>query len=614
MRFYLALSSAVPDGRAPIPEHVLAAARTLAHQVLPLPAETLRHTSWQSPAGNTALLAWTNEPDHEWLPQPLTPLAGEEGVLGYSGYLTDPGDLETLRRIPGDPGPRVDHTGGTFGVFRATPAGIDAVTNITRNDPVYSTERARLHVVGNRAALVHLVARAAEEGPGAHLPPAPDYDIPPMQALVRHGFYLTDHTPFRGTTILTECSTLRIRDGAARTVRRDLPEPEPAPSGTRARRARVTALAEALMESVQPVRKHNEAISLSLTGGRDSRLVAALLHAAGIPFRATTRGFDDHPDVILARQICSKLGVTDHRVTPPERDGEDAVVAEHPLPRTARLLRMTEGMNSAFENVIAPKEFLLEARLSGSGGEALRGGWLNDQKNLDRKSLLKKFDTITRAQTAMMTAQANAEGDRLYEAYTSEFDDLTTGLDRMFLRFRSGRWLPGSRTATLIGFCMYHPFLDHRVRWEAMRLSPSWRWSEEVIYQLLQHLAPELARMPVADRPWRFDQRRILNPLERKARGRRKALKPATTVGGFDWRKKLGSEYVAPMRERILDTPELFELVDKEKAETFLREEPLRRAGQTWHLYSMAVLLSNEWLSPSSPAAANAERIRIPIR
>ncbi|GAA4934139.1 hypothetical protein GCM10023224_13320 [Streptomonospora halophila] len=618
MRFYLALASAAPDGAAPIPEHVVAAARALAQRVLPVPPQTLRHTAWQAPRHNIALLAWTNEPEHEWLPEPLAATRDEsgEGVLGYSGYLADPASLRALLDLGGDadPGPLVDRTGGAFGVFRATPAGVDAVTTITRNDPVYYTERSRLHVVGNRAALVHLVARAAEDGPDARLPPTPEYDIPPMQALVRHGFYLTDHTPFRGTTTLTECATLRIRDGVARTAARDLPTPEPAPRGRRARRERVRALADALLESVEPVRRHDEAISLSLTGGRDSRLVAAVLHAAKIPFRATTRGFDDHPDVVLARRICERLGVADHRVQAPELDGDDAVLAEHPLPRTARLVRMTEGMNSAFENVIAPGEFLVEARLSGSGGEALRGGWLNDQQSLDREGLLKKFNTITRAQTPLMTPQAKAEGDRLYTAYTEEFDELTVGLDRMFLRFRSGRWLPGSRTATLIGYCMYHPFLDHRVRWEAMRLSPDWRWSEEVVFQLLTHLAPDLARLPVADRPWRFDQRRMLNPLRRRARRRRHALKARTTAGGFDWRRKLSADYVAPMRERILDTPELFELVDKGRIEELLHQDPVSRPQQVWHLYSMAVLLSDEWLSPAPPADEHAERIRIPIR
>ncbi|MBV2363206.1 asparagine synthase-related protein [Streptomonospora nanhaiensis] len=611
MRFYLALCSAEPDHRAPVADHVVAAARTLAHRVLPVPAETLRHSSWEAPRHNIVLMAWTNEPEHPWLPRPLTPVRvdGEDGVFGYTGYLADPADAERLRAEPGDPGPLADRTAGAFGIFRALPRGVDAVTSLTRNDPVYHCERAALHVIGNRAALVHLVARAAEEGPDSPMPPAPDYDVAPMQALVRHGFYISDHTPFRGTSTLTELSTLRVRDGVARVVSRPLPRPEPAPRRPLARRARLAALTEALVDSVAPVRRHDEAISLSLTGGRDSRLVAALLHAARIPFRATTRGFADHPDVVLARRICARLGVTDHRVTEPEVE-DDAVLAEHPLPRTARLVRMTEGMNSAFENVIAPTSFLLEARLSGSGGEALRGGWLNDQPCLERSALLKKVETITRAQAALMTPQANAEADRYFRRYTAETDDLAVVLDRMFLRFRSGRWLPGSRTATLIGFCMYHPFLDHRVRWEAMTLSPRWRWSEEVVYRLIARLAPPLAALPVEGRPWRFDARR-----SRRWTGRaRPALTATTARGGFDWRRRLGGEYLAPMRERILDTPQLFELVDKERTERLLNEDPVRRPGQVWHLYTLAVLLSNEWLSPTAPLGPGSERIRVPVR
>jgi hypothetical protein len=613
MRFYLAISSAAPGGRAPVPEHVTAAARALARLVLPVPADTLRHDAWSAPGGGTALLAWTNEPVHPWLPAPLLSAAdgAEAGVLGTTGYLADPADLDRLRTAA-DPGPLLDRTSGAFGLFRAVASGFDAVTSLTRTDPVYTTRAAGLHIAGNRAALVHLTARAAEEGPGAPLPPAPRYDIAPMQALVRHGFYISDDTPFAGVAALPELATLRVREGRAEVLRRSLPEPEPDPGTPRARRARLRPLAEALTASVAPVRRHDEAIALSLTGGRDSRLVAAVLHAAGIPFRATTRGLPDHPDVILAGRICAALGVADHRVAEPAREDASTLLAEHPLPRTLRLVRMTEGMNSAFENVISPTAFLPEARLSGSGGEALRGGWLNDQKDLDPASLAARLRTITLAQSALMTPEAAATAERLHAEHLDGCGgDLVRGLDRMFLRYRSGRWLPGSRTATLIGYFMYHPFLDHRVRWEAMRLDPTWRWSEDVVFRLIADLAPPLARLPVADRPWRFDHRRMLNPLHRRARTRRGVLRAATATGGFDWRRRPGPEYVALMRDRVLATPELFELVDRRRAEELLSAEPLVRPSQVWNLYTLAVLLSGEWLAPA-PAPA-PERVRVPL-
>lgn len=617
MRFYLALATA--DPRAPIPAHVLDGARRLADLVLPVPEGSLRHTTWSAPNGNVALLAWTNEPDHSWLPDPLVRLGhgGDAGVLGYPGYLADARDLQRLCTAT-DLGATVDATAGSFGVFRAAPDGVDAVTSITRTDPVYYCQRAGLHVAGNRAVLAHLTARTAEEGEGAPLPPTPEYDIAPMHILVRQGYYMSDDTPFAGLRTLPELATLRIRDGRASVLRRDLPQPEPAPATPRQRRRQVARLADALLASVEPVREHSEGISLSLTGGRDSRLVAAVLHAAGIPFRASTRGFADHPDVVLARRICAELGIEDHHVTEPQRDGSDSVLVEHPFPRTLRLIRMTEGMNSAFEQVIAPPAFLMEARLSGSGGEALRGGWLNDQRDLNRDSLLKRLRTVTLAQSAVMTPEANARAHELFQQFHTMCEpDFPLGLDRLFLKFRSGRWLPGSRTATLIGYCMYHPFLDHRVRWEAMSLSPTWRWSEGVVHELLAHLAPPLARMPIADRPWRFDHRRVYNPLHRIARRSRPALRARTTVGGFDWRRKLGPEYVAPMRERILDTPELFRLIDRSQAERILTEDPPTRPNQIWNLYTIALLLSDEWLPASVTAPATDPRpdpVRIPIR
>ncbi|MBB6170695.1 hypothetical protein HNR23_000755 [Nocardiopsis mwathae] len=627
MRFYLALAAAAPRERAPIPRHVTAAARILADLALPVPEASLRHRAWTSPDGTAALLCWTNEPEHPDLPEPLTDLAGAAraatpggtgGVLGHTGYLADPGDLEALRTTTGI-GPLLDRTGGAFGVFRALPHGFDAVTSISRTDPVYHGEGGGLHVAANRALLAHLVLRAAENGEGAPLPPAPVYDVPPMQALVRHGFYITDDTPFAGIRALGERAALEVRDGKAQVISRDLPTPEPARPGRRRRARTVDELADALVAAVEPVRRHPEGVSLSLTGGRDSRVIAAALHAAGIGFRATTRGVDDHPDVVLARRICAALGVGDHRVLrpriPPEQAADPAfVLAEHPRPRTLRLLRMTEGMNSAFEDVIAPHAFVPEARLSGSGGEALRGGWLKDQADLSHPALIDRLRTITLAQSPMMTPEAEADGEALFESFRTAYaDDPALALDHLYLRYRTGRWLTGSRTATLCGYRYYHPFLDHRVLGAVHRLSPRWRWSEELVLRLLERLAPPLARMPVADHPWRFDHRRVLNPLHRRARRRRPVLRAASTVGGFDWRRRPGPDYVAPMRERILDTPELFRLVDRAATERILTQDPTPRPGQVWNLYTIALLLSGEWLA-SRGAAPDEGRIGVPIR
>ncbi len=79
-------------------------------------------------------------------------------------------------------------------------------------------------------------------------------------------------------------------------------------------------MAEALAEAVRPLGERAAPVQLSLTGGKDSRLVAAALTAAGVPFAARTHGFASHPDVIVAGLIASRLGV-EHTVTEPAAAG-----------------------------------------------------------------------------------------------------------------------------------------------------------------------------------------------------------------------------------------------------------------------------------------------------
>ena len=79
----------------------------------------------------------------------------------------------------------------------------------------------------------------------------------------------------------------------------------------------------------------DERCSLDLTGGVDSRLVAALLAHFGLDFEVTISGVDDHPDVVISRRLAAILG-TEHHLTPHRLD---RLEAELPL-----LFRLSDGM------------------------------------------------------------------------------------------------------------------------------------------------------------------------------------------------------------------------------------------------------------------------------
>jgi len=593
MRAYLAIAA---KERSRLSSELLTSAREIAREILPVLPDDLHADEWVSPDGHTAMLAWTNEKPHQLVPELLIRSGG--CALGHTGYLAGPATPEMLLGAD-DLGAMADLQSGCFGIFRVDPRGFEGVTSITRIDPVYFTETAQLHVAGSRALLVHLVARAAESGLARG---SMNFDVPALQSMVRHGFFTTDETPFRGVTALPVASTLRVRDGARHIERRPLPDAEPLPSGpsVRAKQKLIAPLAEALVASVQPLKRHGEPVLLSLSGGRDSRLIAAVLHAAGVPYRARTHGFADHPDVVLAQRIAQTLGIELQVDLPRESDDSRSTIVGHPLVRACHVIRMAEGMQSAYENMDRPGTFAVAPRMSGSGGETLRGGFLYDQANTSLEGILTRVRKIFLAQEWFMTKQANAVARAAYEEWAAEArKDRFRVLDRLYLEYRTGRWLVGSRTAVLVRSSYYHPFLDNRVVREALRLAPEWRASEEVVYRLIATLAPGLRDIPPEGRRWRFESERPSRWLDRRAWRARAELRSEGRTASFNWRKQHDIDFVRLLSQEILgsDGPaqEVFQVADRSAVEKLLAKAPMSHPNQGWNVYTLSVMLSEQW-------------------
>ena len=608
MRAYLAIAA---RRGAALPPAVLTSSRLIGREILPVLVKDLRADEWISPDGQTALLAWSNEKPHELVPELLT--RGSDRVLGYTGYLAGPSTPEALLRAD-DLGALADGQSGCFGMFRADARGFVGVTSITRVDPVYHAETPHLYIAGSRALLVHLIARAAESGLDR---PTIDFDVPALQGMVRQGFFTTDETPFRHVSALPAASTLTVHDGALKVERRPLPDAGSLPSrlSARAKRGLVEHLAEALVASVQPLKRHAEPVLLSLSGGRDSRLIAAVLHAAGVPYRARTHGFGDHPDVVLARRIAQILGIELQVDLPQRSDDEQSVVVEHPLARACHVIRMAEGMQSAYESMNRPGSFGVAPRMSGSGGETLRGGYLYDQADTSLKGVLARIKTIFLAGERFMTKQANAVATAACAEWTAEArKDRFRVLDRLYLEYRTGRWLVGSRTAVLVNSSYYHPFLDNRVVREVLSLSPEWRASEEVVFRLIERLAPALRDVPPEGRRWRFEGKRPSRWFERRAWRARAALPSPGATASFNWRKQLDPDFVRIMSEQILDADgpaqEIFQVADRAAVERLLAKAPMSHPNQGWNLYTLSVLLSERWRTREP---MKLPEVRIPI-
>ncbi|MFC4909506.1 asparagine synthase-related protein [Actinomadura gamaensis] len=591
MRVYLAMAGKERRGR--IDPLVLAVARRAVEEAVPVPPEALEAVEWVAPDGGVALLGWSNEPKAPLLPPVMQAREGRHA--GYCGYLADREDEEPLL-AKDDLLATTAGLGGVFSVFRADADGVEAATAMARVCPVYHAEAGGVRIVGSRALLVHLVARAALTG---RADPAVDLDLEALHPLVRHGFFTNDDTPFRGVRALPAGSVLRATRGDGTVVRRP-PEPDPREGRGKDGVELIKPLAGALVAAAAPLARHGVPVNLALSGGRDSRLMAAVLKAAGVPFTATTHGFADDPDVVLAERVAAALGI-EHTVdlTVPDR-GRDAVAVQHPFARAHDLIRMCEGMNSAYESVNRYRPFEVVPKTSGSGGETLRGGFLYDQDDITPDGMRGRVRLIFHAAERIMTPEADerAAADHRPWAERADVDGFDV-LDKLYLYFRTGRWIVGSHTATLMNSPYYHPFFDNRVVREAVALSPKWRCSEYPLFHLLETLAPALASIPPEGKRWRFDRDRPPRLIGRRAWKAREALVPEGRTAGFNWRVSYDPAFRDLLQEQIMDGPqELFGIVDRAAVRDALRDAPGRWAKQIWHVYTLSVLISGEWRKP----------------
>ncbi|HEV3069023.1 MAG TPA: asparagine synthase-related protein, partial [Streptosporangiaceae bacterium] len=384
------------------------------------------------------------------------------------------------------------------GTIWADDDGLHARTGVTRVDPVYLAEVPGAVLVSDRASWAAAVAgRLAEPDPVM------------AAAFLSLGYPVGGATPFRGVRALGTERQLTVTAG--RPVMASAPG-----NGTRADGS-YGAVAAALVDAVRPLGERGVPVELSLTGGKDSRLIAAALTAAQVPFRARTHGFASHPDVIVAAMIAGKLGiehvVTEPRPAAPERAPDEADV----LSRLRSAVLVSDGMLSAFENVGRPDPRVTTepVQTGGHGGELLRGGYAPAAWSARRPArawseargteLFRRM--VTRRLVLLRPAAAGAYLASLAPFAASLPRGPLRTLDDFYLVNRAGRWSAAARQAYLLREPLVQPFFgDHVVR--AARAVPlPDRITDRLHRGVLAALCPELLDLPLADSGWKSGPR-----------------------------------------------------------------------------------------------------------
>ena len=441
---------------------------------------------------------------------------------------------------------------------------IRALTSVARTDPVYLGSRGDAIVIGNRASWVASVTGRLT-----------DHDPVMAAALLNLGFPLGDVTPYRGVRALGGAREAIATDGRL-TIRPVVSDPPRA------------GVADALTDTVAPLRSAGELVDADLTGGKDSRLIAAALTAAKVPFRARTHGADGHPDVITAAAVAARLGV-EHIVTTPKPAA--AVTTDDVLARVRGAALVGDGMLSAFENTGRPDpEFAADViHVGGHGGELLRGGYASYAAG--RLATLRGAAQFRRLTTGRLHLLRPAAAAAYLAALTPWTAAFALGprrvLDDFYLVNRAGRWSAAARQAYLLREQLCQPFFADDVVRAARAIPLRDRLASYCYQNVLSCLAPDLLDIPLAGR----------------------------VPAGLDWRRSLPPAIAAFLRGYVLDqgTP-LFDIVSRRAAEHALRASdrpsgpqagpqagppagPPGDPAAVWALATLAARLSGDWLN-----------------
>jgi Asparagine synthase len=552
--FTLAVSAASPRLCAELADR----ARVADPAVMPIPGPAV--VAWRSPDGRAALLHWGRPPD-----------AGE----------------------PASADAAVTSQAGTIWADSATPgsgrAPVVARTSVTRVDPVYVAEVPGAVIVADRATWAAWTASRLDAHDPLH-----------VAALLNPGFPLGSATPFSGVSALTRSTTLHLLNGDLTR----LPAPggaagalPPTPAdGSGGRPSGARAVADGLVAAVAHLADAGQPVELSLTGGKDSRLIAAALVAAGVPVVARTHGFADHPDVVVAAEIARRLGI-EHLVRTPAAPGQQVDV----LGRIRATVLVADGMLSAFENVGRPDPAASSVVTAGGhGGELLRGGYAETAAG--------RPGTAGGLRAALGPARRAARAAELLRRLTSKHLGLIrTGpaagyvaslapwtpalarrplhaLDDFYLVNRAGRWSAAARQAYLIREHLVQPLFDDRVVLAARAVPLADRISGALSAAVLAELCPALIDVPLAGKP------------PKAAAG--------TGQAPFDWRRQYGETIGTLLRDYTFDLGApagLFAVVNRSAAEKVLTL-PHSDHATVWALATLACLLSGDYRHARNPA------------
>ena len=491
MHILLAVSFASHGGSAGLDTLVERCGRRLPSGFDPTP----RVVRW--PDCRTVLLLWSNGR-----------LPGEHHVqtervgLAYAGYLTedDTHPSTLLRRLaPGDGPPRFAESTGGLAAFchleRATGTAVAWATRPMVVGLFYGRNGAGVAAAGTRPLMV---ATALGE---------PRWNGGYARAALSAGFPLGLESPFEGVSAAESGQAVTLRDGDV-SVGPHAP-PAVTTSGD--------AFQNELLRAVGAVGRFLDrpgGVEFRLSGGKDSRLIAAAARHLGLEISVLTRGGAGWGEVVVARQVADALGFA-HRNedTPEPPDIRAAMETAMRLRDAATYPEMMLCLND-LAHYPSPAVVLVKGH-----SHLQRGGWSRRLRPRAPRPAVRKATRSDFVRAEVGAAQAGAidqwfETHRFRPAvrnplrwlYASVYLSQHHYLFWAYEFFQVSKYLQSLRLFHENYTLCVFPLLDERFVHVCADLTPVERTREIAVFRALRDFAPAASRIPLFDDRFRFEK------------------------------------------------------------------------------------------------------------
>ena len=590
-----------------VPSHVVAALSDAG--CVDVPFDPARHVVWSNERETVWFAGWQDGSSDERAPWSID---GDGDLTAFAGRpSTRPGAFPCN-------GATWD---GLAGVFVAATMRRVGRSNVVP-DPLgvglaYWSEAPDYVVVSSRAALAaRLTAKPGSSEPTRN---------PVGAGWLAYGVHAMGRdTGFAGVSVLPEGAVVDIDAEAGVALR--VPPVPPWRTGVDLRRSpdeylddvrdEMTAIIDDALASPGEVRA-------GLTGGKDSRLILALLLGSGrardVEF--VTLGAADLPDVAIASDLAASFGLR-HVVNP---DVADAVEWRRSFDQAVRdmgyadvesrelALRVTAWVGSGSQNVVEPWLGLPARRdrclLSGLCGEALRSNYPNTRRFRSKREAVSFPDHMKLGSAGILRKDAlvqyRLEMHRILFGQSTDTDTAQDVVDDFYIRNRLRRWA-GLAQETDAATRLFPLYSLSGIRL-AFAIGADNRRAEWVHHELIRRLCEPLVDRPFAGAGWQPGAGTLVPFGERRERAprppRRRSIVPpvvkqgpATRTVNRDRRARFDAIDLDLMRRYLRYDPAnpVFEVLDPIGTERALEAFPSLDEGQKRQLYG--ALTAAIWL------------------